>query len=273
MDFINLIRSLLSPRKKIEELQTNLNQQIHEARGCLRSEQYDQARILLLRVIAERERITNPKVIRYLLSALASTWLYTEKYEDGITFFSGYIDRYPNDPMAHSARAGIFWYMGKLPDAIRDYSRALELGPNERVSRFGRGQVLAELGENDRALEDLDLALQDLKSDPRGNSRSSERHPQAEAFIRNGRGLALAGLGDSDAAMAEFERSINLSPDNAWVYYNRAQVYDRAGNARDASADYQASLIKKKPALNPLRKQRAQERLRELGPAAGLPIA
>jgi tetratricopeptide (TPR) repeat protein len=265
MGFLKLIRSLLSPRKKIADFQANLNQQIHEASGLISSGKYDEARILLLRVIAERERITNTKVIDYILSALGSTWLYTGKYEDGISFFSGYIDRYPRDAMAHAARANLFWYVGKLQEAVRDYSRALELDPDNIVSHSGRGQVLAELGDNEKALIDLDFALQVLTSDASDNPRFSEWRSRAEAFRRNGRGLALGGLGDFGGALAEFERSINLCPDNAWVYYNRAQVYERAGDARKAIADYQISLSKKNPALNPLRKERAQERLREIG--------
>jgi tetratricopeptide (TPR) repeat protein len=265
MDLFNRIRSLLSPRKKTAEFPANLNQQIHEASGYISSGKYDEARVLLLQAIAERERITNTKVIRYILSALGATWLYTEKYEDGITFFSGYIDRYPGDAMAHSARAGIFWYMGKLQEAVRDYSRALELDPNNIISHSGRGQVLAELGEYEKALVDLDLALRVLTSYANDNPSFPKWHSRAEAFRRNGRGLALGGLGDFDAAMAEFERSLNLCPDNAWVYYNRAQVHERAGTPRKAIEDYQISLTKKNPALNPLRKRRAQERLRQIG--------
>jgi len=35
---------------------------------------------------------------------------------------------------------------------------------------------------------------------------------------QDGRTFALAGLGKNGAAMDEFEVSIKLSPENAWVY-------------------------------------------------------
>lgn len=85
-----------------------------------------------------------------------------------------------------------------------------------------------------------------------------------EAFVRNGRGYALAALGQSGQAMIEFEQSINLCPENAWVYHNRAQVHERAGNRSQAISDYEKALAKIGPALNPIRKKHVEERLKEL---------
>jgi len=75
---------------------------------------------------------------------LGATWLLKERYEDGVAFFSRYIDRYSEDSEAYSGRAEALWY---TEDAIRDYSRALELKPKNIVSLSGRGQVLGEAGE------------------------------------------------------------------------------------------------------------------------------
>ena len=80
-------------------------------------------------------------------------------------------------------------------------------------------------------------------------------YEQIEAFVHNGRAFALAGLGKSGPAMDEFEVSIRMSPENAWVYHNRGQVHDRAGNRDKASADYQKALTKKNPALSPTEKR------------------
>jgi hypothetical protein len=61
-----------------------------------------------------------------------------------------------------------------------------------------------------------------------------------------------------------FEASIRLSPENAWVYHNRGQVGELAGDRENAVADYQKALSKKNPALTPKRKAHAQARIREL---------
>jgi tetratricopeptide (TPR) repeat protein len=266
MKFLRWIEATLSLRgRKGEAKSTNdVYQIIHEAHARLLSQDYENARALLLPAIGSRERLKDPAAINYILMALEATWLFTEQYEDGIAFFSQYISGYTEDSAAYQGRAANLWYAGRLREAIRDYSRALELRPREIWTLSGRGQVLAELGENGRAMEDLDLALQTLKTVSMPDSSWAEWYEEAKAFVHNGRGFALAGLGDQELAMDEFERSIKLSPENAWVYHNRAQVYDRTGSGEKASADYQRALEKKKPALNPIRKRHAQARVREL---------
>jgi tetratricopeptide (TPR) repeat protein len=88
------------------------------------------------------------------------------------------------------------------------------------MSLSGRGQVLGEAGEHDRAIEDLDLALRDLETVSAPDASWAKWYEQIEAFVHNGRAFALAGLGKNGAAMDEFEASIRLSPENAWVYHN-----------------------------------------------------
>jgi tetratricopeptide (TPR) repeat protein len=242
----------------------NVYQLIHEAHDHLLSERYDRARAPLLRAVEFRGQLRDAAAIEYILASLDATWLFTERYQDAISFFSEYISRYPDDSAAYGGRAAALWYMGQLEEAVRDYSHALELKSNDILSLSGRGQVLAELGENGRAIEDLNLALQTLTTVSVPNSSWAKWYQEAEAFVRNGKGFALAGLGETAHAMNEFETSIGLSPENAWVFYNRAQVNDRAGSRESAVADYEKALSKKSPALNPLRREHAQTRLRDL---------
>jgi tetratricopeptide (TPR) repeat protein len=213
---------------------------------------------VLLQVLDSRDDIQDAATIEWLLSCLEATWLFTDKNEEAIIFFSEYISRYPNDSTAYWARAASLWYLGQLQEAIRDYSRALELKPTDILSLCGRGQVLAEVGQGKEAMKDLNLALEELKTAPRSGPDFTEWREQAEAFTRNGRAVALATLGESAAAMEEFDASLALSPENAWVYYNRAHVHDLAGNREKARSDYQIALTKTGPPLSPFRKSRAQ---------------
>jgi tetratricopeptide (TPR) repeat protein len=241
-----------------------VHQLLQEAHDHLRLEEYDKARAPLLQAIGSRDDINEPETIGYILTSLGATWLLTERYEDGIAFFSRYIDRYSEDSEAYSGRAEALWYTGRLQEAIRDYSRALELKPNNIMSLSGRGQVLGEAGEHGRAIEDLDLALRALETVSTPDASWAKWYEQIEAFVHNGRAFALAGLDKNGAAMDEFEVSIKLSPENAWVYHNRGQVCELAGDQEDAIADYQKALSKKNPALTPKRKAHAQARIREL---------
>ena len=115
-----------------------------------------------------------------------------------------------------------------------------------------------ECGKYDLALHDLDSALELL----------SKHHPMAHrsaAYARNGRGAALVGLGRIEKGLKEFEQSLALCPDNAWVYFNRAQFYDSRMEREKAISDYEASLAKFDPPLNSIKREEAQRRLQELG--------
>jgi len=264
MKFLPWIMARLSPQRRKAESFNGVYQLLQEAHAHMQSEEYDKARAPLLQAIRSRDNFNDAQTISYLLMSLGSTWALTEQYEDGIAFFSEYINHYPEDSAAYCARAEALWYAGRFQEAVRDYSLALELKPGDILSLSGRGQVLAEVGENGRAVEDLNLALLALKTVSKPDSSWDKWYEQIEAFVHNGRAFALAGLGESGPAMDEFEVSIRLSPENAWVYHNRAQVYDRAGSREKAHEDYQNALIKKSPALTPNRKAHAQARVREL---------
>ncbi|MFZ0521395.1 MAG: tetratricopeptide repeat protein [Candidatus Acidiferrales bacterium] len=235
---------------------------VFDAQRHIKREKYDQARVVLLQVLKFRDEIKDPAAIDYVLMLLGSTWLFTEKYGEGIRFFSDYIGHYSEDAGAYRERASIRWYAGQLDDAVEDYSRALALNQGDVLSLSGRGQVLAERGQGANAIHDLDLALEEIKTAPKSDPTWIEWYKELEAFVHNGRGAALAVLGENASAMDAFERSISMSPENAWVYYNRAQVHDLAQNFGNAQADYLTALTKKRPPLNSIRKSRAEARLR-----------
>jgi tetratricopeptide (TPR) repeat protein len=60
---------------------------------------------------------------------------------------------------------------------------------------------------------------------------------QLEAYARNGLGAAYAGLGQSDLALEQFGKSIEVCPDNAWVYFNRAEAFHNSGDQVKAVED------------------------------------
>jgi tetratricopeptide (TPR) repeat protein len=87
---------------------------------------------------------------------------------------------------------------------------------------------------------------------------------QFEAFARNGRAAAYAGLGNFAGALAEFDKSVGLWPENAWVYFNRAEAYRRQGDLGNAAENYSLALTKKQPKLTRLKRSHAEEMLRSL---------
>jgi tetratricopeptide (TPR) repeat protein len=96
---------------------------------------------------------------------------------------------------------------------------------------MGRGQVYAESGEFSWAIEDLDFVHDNLEQ---AQISDGSLKTQVQAYSFSGRALAHAGLGDFDRDLSEFDRSIFLCPDNAFVYFNRAVVYENKGRFADA---------------------------------------
>lgn len=264
MKFLRSILVKLHRPSTAPEVGPDFYDLLQQAHVHLTAQDVDQARPLLLKALQYRDHLAYQSALEYILMGLAGTWLLAERYDEGIAFFSDYITRFPTDSEGYHCRGENLWYAGRLQEAMRDYTQALELKPNSLLCLMGRGQVSAELGEHPNALHDLELALQKLDSEKISDSASALWYTQIEAFTRNGKGFALAGLGQISPAMEEFELSSRLVPDNAWVYYNRAQVHERLGNRKEAMNDYRKSLEKISPKLSPIKRTYAEARLAEL---------
>lgn len=239
---------------------------LSEACTYLELEEFEQARSILLQALQFRADVHDHSAIDDLLRYLGATWLFTEKYEEQIAFFTDYVSRHPEDAAAYHELGSGYWYLERYEEAIHNYSRALELDPKDFVSRSSRGQVFAEAGNVEMAMKDLGLALEGMKTEPIAYPGTRQWHDSFEAFVHRGLGEAFAKQGDIKTAMNEFKFSLDRSPENAWVYYTRARVYESIGSREDAISDYQSALMKNRPALPPLKRERTRLRLDELRP-------
>jgi tetratricopeptide (TPR) repeat protein len=212
---------------------------------------YVEAQELLLKALEYKSEMQNSVLLDWILTSLSKTWEETEEYQKWTEFFSAFIARNPNQAVAYHLRAESNWYAGSLSDAITDYSRAVELNPKDVSAFLGRGQVFMECRDFSRALEDLDTALGSIDSVP---GVDAAWKVEFEAFARNGRAATYAGLGDFARALEEFGKSVDLCPENAWVYYNLAEAYQNKGDRKNAVENYKLSLAKNKPKLT-LRKR------------------
>jgi tetratricopeptide (TPR) repeat protein len=225
---------------------------------------------LLMKALKHRDEVDDPVLNEYILAYLSSIWLLQGQYSEAIRFFSEYIARHPDDAAGYHDRADALWYSGQLKGAIDDYSRTLQLSPTCIPALSSRGQVLVDMDQCDKALVDLDLALDYLRQNP---YFTLEWAKAIRAYICNGRAAALARLGSFEEASKQFEKSITLCPDNAWVYFNRARVYDSRAEREKAISDYEFALAKQNPPLCIPKKEQAQNRLRELLGAKGPKLA
>jgi tetratricopeptide (TPR) repeat protein len=199
--------------------------------------------------IAIWREVGNVRAEANALIELGDIYRALEEYDSSVVAATEALQVMPGDPRAHIARAAANWHRGQLQAAIGDYAGALEADPRLAAAYSGRGQVLAEVGRFEEALQDLDRALELASGDL-----------MLTSYSRIGRGVAYAGLGRHSRALEEFQASLDLTPANAWTYYNRARAYESMGQLENAVLDYRASLEMRNPALPP--------RLRRLAEAA-----
>ena len=234
---------------------------VSEARAVFLRGDFLAARELLLKALEHEEEIQNEALLVWIFNIRALTWYRLEQYGECVEFFSQHIAKYPTEALGYSFRAGALWYSGDAMAAIEDYSKALEFGPTDSRALSGRGQVFVERGEFLKAVQDLDAALENIEETPVPDERW---RTALRAYTLNGRAAAYAGLGEFDRALSEFENSILLWPRNAWVYYNRAEAYERRGRTAEALDNYRLALTMNSPRLNASRRQKAEQKVKTL---------
>lgn len=186
------------------------------------------------------------------LLLIADGYFRAENFAEAVKAATQAIELQPSNPSAYDQRASALWYSGRLPEAITDYTRVLELEPNSLSAFNGRGQCLAEKGDYAAAVTDLRRAL--AQAEQQGDRITA-------AYSRNGLGLAHAGLGRYEEAIETFGEALRDTPNNAWLYYNRAQAYEWMKETNKAREDYRVALEKQEPPLNPLKREHAQKQL------------
>jgi tetratricopeptide (TPR) repeat protein len=224
---------------------------------CMQQKSYDQAINYYIQALDLYQEINDRVGMANTLIGMAYVY---DKIEDYESVILAYNELASIDPSKRKecllGRAGAYWYSGRVQEAISDYNELLQIDPNSFDACMSRGQILAETGEFKQALVDLDRAMK------LGRSLDD---PVSIAYLRNGRGLAYGGLGQYEKAFREFEASIQAAPDNAWVYYNRALIYERKGEPLKSVSDLKVALTKNDPSLTPLKRETARNLLKKLG--------
>lgn len=111
--------------------------------------------------------------------------------------------------------------------AIVDLDRAIELNPKSKKAKFNRAELLSWQKEFEKAIVDYEAVIANDADD-----------------VQAINGLAFAKLfsGSSEQAIALFDRVVELQPDNATAYQNRAEAHQAVGNWKLAHDDLTNSL-------------------------------
>ena len=140
--------------------------------------------------------------------------LYQGKYEEAMLDFDRAIELKPNLELAYSNRALTRVALNDMAGAARDARRAYELDEKSVAAHLVLGRVYARSGDSNRALEWFDLAVATEPED-------------ASTWWWRGR-FYRDILGAGNAALNDFNKAIEISPAQAALYLDRAQLYIQA---------------------------------------------
>ena len=199
-------------------------------------------------------RMREQRLAVNILVLIANQYFGEENFDDAVKAATRAIELVPTEATAFDRRAAAYWYWGHLSEAIEDYTRELELTPDSTAALNGRGHCLAEIGRYNEAATDL-MRLIELLGES-GDSVSS-------AYAYNGLALAFAGIGQYENALRAFETSLTNAPNNGWAYFNRAQTYEWMKDPVKARENYKLALEKHDPPLSPLKRERAENYLKQ----------
>ncbi len=149
--------------------------------------------------------------------------LHRGEYERAASEFTYSIQLNPNRGEAFSRRGDVWRVLGRSESAVADYSACLQMSPENEAVLLSRGHLYALAGLHRLAADDFTAAI------------ALARSPNPTAH--QSRGQALAKLGEYPTAIADFTKTIELSPGNAFAYLERGTVQLETGSPSDAIQD------------------------------------
>lgn len=209
-------------------------------------------------------------VMGCILYLCVTTYNQSKIWGDGVAFWSGVLKRYPDAAMAYNQRALAYKEKGDVENALRDYTKAITIFPEYDFALTNRGILYKELGRYEEAWEDHSQAI---KVNPgfseaylnRGNvsfavgnfkdavadydqavqtvsvsARRGSTPYRAEVYSRRGAGYFFAK--EYDDALKDFNRALEIDPDNIVALDNRAIIFSIRGEKDKALADFNRSL-------------------------------
>lgn len=132
----------------------------------------------------------------------------------------------PEKADAYYCRAFVLGRMRKYPEAVKNYDEAINLQPGSAVYYMYRGIAYNDSGDVDRGLQDFDTALKMANDDA------------LSSMIYAARAQTFRSRGKLDEAIQDYTQAIRLSPDSAYKYSFRGDLYFEKGDYQQAVNDY-----------------------------------
>ncbi len=151
----------------------------------------------------------------------------------------------PAHAPAHALAGYAVEHTGDIARACAMYEKALGLDPTIDNVRANRAALLVSLGKLDEAGDEADAVLRRVPDHALAAAIAAHL-AGSRAVSATERGRALAAKGDLTGARGEFERAMNLAPDDPGVRLNYGRILRRLG-ANDEARGVFATAAERDP--------------------------
>lgn len=140
------------------------------------------------------------------------------RMQDAVDAFTKALADQPENDEALAYRAAAYVALSRLDKADEDLAAAMKLNTDFSLAWNTRGYIKWLRGEHAGAIEDYSSALAYAADD-----RRVDRGGIAQ--LHQNRGVAYQDLGNTDRALLDFNRCVELLPDNPAFLENRGLIY------------------------------------------------
>lgn len=152
----------------------------------------------------------------------------TSVWKDSPALWTDVLQKYPDSHRAYTNRGLHYYDQGKYDSALEDLNRALAAKPDYMTAVEWRGKTHFQLGRYDNALQDADKLI-------------AGRPRNADAFVDRNR--ALQGLERYNEALDALNTAIELDPRDPELYNTRGTLYfNKLQNYQSARSDFERAL-------------------------------
>lgn len=155
-------------------------------------------------------------------------FLNAKRYDEALAAANTIVQLEPKSAVAYYSRGAIYALLDDYDRTIADCERAIRLDPRMTFAYSWRAYALSVKGDYARAIADYTTAI--------------DQSPIPDGWWYCSRGLLYKKQGDQDAAIADFNDSLRINPEQAFVHRNRGIAYERKEMLDDAIADYSAAI-------------------------------
>jgi tetratricopeptide (TPR) repeat protein len=152
------------------------------------------------------------------------TWNQSLIYQDVWTLWTETLRRNPDSAMAHNNLGNLLSDRGKKEEAMSHWREAIKHSPVLHEAFYNLGIELARRGRTEEAIQYFFEAMRIF--------------PKNAKYLNN-LGSQLLELGRATESITYLTQAVQLSPRYTGAHYNLALAYEKAGDSKSASREYQ----------------------------------